>query len=182
MRILLLFFLPLFLLAEDPLETAGYIFDRYPSTYFPTPRHSLANVTEYTLELADGSLWKIGAYDQAKALRWEISTPLTITQNNRWFSSHNYRIINEMDGSSVEATPCPDSLSRFIQKTDLHSLSLSDGTRWEISSLDEEILKTWAPHDYLVIGTNSSSNFWDQTIEVLLMNANKKNFVRAKQL
>ncbi len=178
---------------EETLETAGYLFDRYPPVYYSQSHHWLVAVTlldnsEYTLELEDGAVWKIGSYDGFKALSWRANDPLTITQNTRWFSKHAYRIINKADGSTVEATlylgPVADGqYSRYITAIDpsLGLISLSDNTQWEISPYDRAIFKDWAPHDYLIIGTNSNQSFWDQTREALLINVNMNNATRARQ-
>jgi hypothetical protein len=178
---------------EGALESAGYLFDRYPPIYYSNSHHWLNAVTvldsnQYTLELEDGSVWKVNSYDGSKALNWRANDPLTITQNNRWFSRHNYRIINKSNGTSVEANlflgPVErGEYSRFIIGID-HSrreIQLSDSTHWEISYLDASIFKDWALSDYIIIGTNSDTSIWDSGSDALLINVNLNNSTRAKQ-
>lgn len=175
------------------IESAGFIFDRYPPVYYSSAHHWLTAVTvldnsEYTLELEDGSVWKISSYDGVKALNWRANDPLTITQNNRWFSRHDYRIVNKSNGTSVEATlflgPIElGEFSRFIIGIDYAKgeILLSDSTQWEISYLDSSIFKDWALNDYIIIGTNSNTSFWDSGSDALLINVNVNNASRAKQ-
>jgi hypothetical protein len=178
---------------EASLEIAGFGFDRYPPVYYSASHHLLASVTvlnndTYALELEDGSVWKISSYDGVKALNWRNIDYLTITQNNRWFSRYNYRIINTSNGTSAEANLHigPVELgphSRYIVGID-HSrkeILLSDNTRYEISYLDASIFKDWALNDYLIIGTNSNTSFWDSGSDILLINVNMNNSARGKQ-
>lgn len=186
---------------EAPLETAGFIFDNYPVVFYANSHsnHFVVAVTvldnhKFTLELEDGSVWKISSYDGAKALNWRTNDPLTITQNNRWFAKHPYRIINQGNGTSVEASLYlgPVELgenSRFIVSID-HSrrkMLLSDSshvanTTWEISYLDDSIFRNWELKDYIIIGTNSNTSIWDSSSDALLINVNMNNCLRAKQV
>ena len=178
---------------EGTLETAGFIFDRYPPVYYSNSHHCLVAVTvldndKYTLELEDGSVWKISSYDGVKALNWRNNDPLTITQNNRWFARHDYRIINKSNGTSVEANLFlgPVELgpySRVIIGIDPNrkEILLSDNPHSEIPHLDASIFKDWALNDYLIIGTNSNTSIWDSGSDVLLINVNMNNSARAKQ-
>lgn len=178
---------------EEELESAGYVFDRYPPIYYSSSHYWLTAVTvldnnQYTLEFQDGSVWKINSYDGVKALNWRANDPLTITQNNRWFSKHDYRIINKSNGTSVEANlflgPIENGqYSRFIIGIDHNKreIMLSDNTHWEISYLDSSIFKDWALSDYVIIGTNSNTSIWDSGSDALLINVNLNNSTRAKQ-
>jgi len=176
---------------EDCLEgeemTSGFIFDRYPAVYFPASTHWLSAVSGLgdTVELEDGSVWKINSYDSYKALNWRSNDPLAITQNNRWFSSFNYRIINKNTGASIEGNLFLGPVekgphTRYIVAIDKShkEIQLSDNTRWEISYLDSSIFKDWALGDAIVIGVNSG---WDSGSEALLVNVNMNNCSRAKQ-
>lgn len=178
---------------EGEIESLGSIFDRYPPIYYSSSHHWLTAVTilnndQYTLELEDGSVWKVSSYDGVKAINWRANDPLTITQNNRWFSQHEYRIINKSNGTSVEATlylgPVEfGEFSRFIVGIDYArgEILLNDSTQWEISYLDSQIFEDWALNDYIIIGTNSNTSIWDSGSDVLLLNVNLNNACRAKQ-
>lgn len=178
---------------DGEIESVGFLFDRYPPIYYSSYHHLLTAVTilnhnEYTLELEDGSVWKISNYDGVKALNWRMNDPLTITQNNRWFSRHDYRIINKSNGSSVEASLFigPSALgefSRFIIGIDYEKseILLNDNTRWEISYLDSTVFKEWALNDYIIIGTNSETSIWDPGSDVILINVNLNVSCKSKQ-
>lgn len=175
--ILLTIFAPMLLLAE-------------PSTSSP---HWLTKVTvldndEYTLELEDGSIWKVSNYDGKKAAHWQINDPLTITQNSRWFSQHEYRMINRNNGTSIESTlyTAPIRLgaySRYILEINYAEgqITLSDNMRWEASSADVDLFKKWEVDDYVILGTNSDTNLWDSESDFLLINVATNTSVRFKQ-
>lgn len=203
---LLFLFLPLLIFSEnaqvgmrevsDAIEieraASGYVFDRYPPIYYSNSHHHLVLVTildngDYTLELEDGSVWKISMYDGKKACNWLVGNPLTITQNNRWFTRYDYRIVNT-DGSSVEANLFLGPVllgknSRFIVGIDPYKreLLLSDNTHWEVSYLDKAIFEGWACNDYIILGTNSNTSVWDSSSDAILINVRMNNCARAKQ-
>lgn len=205
---LLTFILPMILFAEgmhvvvpqkeivqedEELDTAAYLFDRYPPIYYSQSHHWLSMVTlldnnQYTLELEDGSTWKVNSYDAPKALNWRSNDPLTVTQNNRWFSKHPYRIINKSNGTSIEATlylgPIAGGAhSKWIVSIDQsrREITLNDYTHWEISYLDGSTFRDWALNDYVIIGTNSNTSIWDSGSDALLINVNMNTATRAKQ-
>ena len=179
---------------EDALlETAGYVFDRYPPIFYSSSHHRLVQIVvrdngEYTLELEDGSIWKISNYDATKALHWQINDPLSLTQNNRWFSRHDYRIINKANGTTIEASlflgpVLNGEYSRYIISINhtRKEIILNDSTLWDVSYLDGSIFKDWALNDYIIIGTNSNTSIWDTADDAILINVNMNNCVRAKQ-
>lgn len=180
--------------AEDQERASqGSIYDQYPPIFYSTSHHWLNAITvmdnnQYTLELEDGSIWKINSYDGVKALNWLANDPLTITQNSRWFSKHDYLILNKANGTSVEATlflgpVILGDYSLFIIGIDYDKgqILLNDQTAWDISYLDHSIFKDWALDDYIIIGSNSDTSIWDSSSDVLLINANLNTATRAKQ-
>ncbi len=183
---------PLFLAAELPIrESCGYIFDAYPPLYYPVSMHSLIGVSALgdSVELEDGSVWKISRYDGYKALGWRSNDPLTITQNHRWFSIYAYRIINQNTGACLEANLFLGPLEHgqhtlYITGIDRISgdLVVTNGSgesiRWEISSSDIAAFQNWDLHDAIIIGQNSG---WNTDCESLLINFNMNNSARAKQ-
>lgn len=99
---------------EEPLEAAGFIFDRYPSVDFSAPEHFFVSIStcdngDLLLKLKDGSSWKIHQYDSNKVLFWRENDALIITENQRLFSNYSYRIIHKATGSYVEANPFTNS-------------------------------------------------------------------------
>lgn len=176
---------------DEEYHCCGYLFDAYPPTYFSTSTHSLASVSALgdSLELEDGSFWQISRYDGYKALSWRSTDPLIITQNHRWFSNYQYRIINQNTGSSLEvnlfaAPPQYGDHTISVSTIDLlHGiLTLTDPkeglTEWSISSGDVAALQSWALNDVLIIGHNSG---WDSDSESILINMKTHDCVRAKK-
>jgi hypothetical protein len=175
---------------EAEQGASGFFYDWYPPVYVSSAHHQLVSVTildngKYAIQLEDGSQWKINSYDATKALNWRTSDPLTITQNNRWFASHDYRIINANARNAVEATLFrgpfeKGDYTRYIYAIDFErkQVFLTDNTQWAISYLDTFTFKDWALGDAVIIGTNSG---WDADSEALLINVNMNNSARAKQ-
>ncbi|MES2272711.1 MAG: hypothetical protein V4487_00765 [Chlamydiota bacterium] len=193
-----------------PKEDArcGFIFDRYPPVYYPSSVHWLAAVSALgdSVEIEDGSVWKINSYDSFKALNWHGNEPLVITQNHRWFSSYNYRLINKNTGSTLEVNLflgpvkngeytryiVPSSpvisgdilvdidgnvLAPFNPNSGL--IMLSDNTHWELDPSDSSIYRDWAFNDAIIIGSNTGRH--SDRYECILINVNMNNHVRAKQ-
>ena len=168
----------------------GYLFDSYPPVYFPVSAHWLSSVsvTGDSLELEDGSMWKISHYDGRKVLSWRLNDPLIITQNHRWFSNYKYRIINQHTGGILEANLFLGPVvygehTLYVCALDaFEDLLLIDSrgeiTRWEIASNDRWIFQNWALNDAVIIGQNSG---WDADYECILINININEFVRARQ-
>lgn len=177
---------------EGTEQTSGFLLDLFPPVYFSNSSHWLTAISidqdKYSIQLEDGSQWNIQSHDSNKVLSWKTRDPLVITQNNRWFTKYNYLIINKNDGSKVEARlflgPLEESTeARYIVSIDkdLSVISLDDHSHWEISYLDKSIFKNWLLDDYIIIGTNSNTSFWDSDKDAMLINVNMNNSVRAKQ-
>ena len=192
-RIVLALLAPLLLFAYPPTEDAcGYIFDDYPPLHHPASTHRLIGVSDLgdSVELEDGSVWKICHYDGYKAMQWRSHDPITITQNHRWFSSYRYRIVNQNSGESLEANLFLGPLEygqNTLYVTGIDRIAgdliitngFGEALRWEISSNDLSVFQNWAVHDAIIIGQNSS---WDKGCETLLINVNMNNSVRARQI
>lgn len=172
---------------EESEDCCGFLFDKYPPVYYPSSVHWLVAVSALgdSVELEDGSVWKISLYDGYKALNWRSNDPLMITQNTRWFSKYDYRIVNQNTGTSLEASlflgPIENGeYTRYVIGIDLNreELLLSDNTHWEISVLDDAVFHDWAIGDAVILGYNSG---WNSSCESILINVNMNNFLRAKQ-
>lgn len=169
----------------------AYIFDSYPSAYYPPSIHWLSGISAFgdSIELEDGSTWKVSDYDRYKANNWRSEDPLLITQNHRWFSKYSYRIINKNSGASVETNlyfgPIKNGeYTLYIFSIDRvkNTIKAINGkneiTHWEICSKDWHEFDEWEPNDAIIVGYNSG---WDSRYECILINVNMDNFVRAKQ-
>ena len=186
-----LFVLLLPFLADGTEECNGYVFNSYPLRYLPIAAHQLQGVSSLgdSVELEDGSVWKISRYDSPSALTFRSDDILIITQNHRWFSQYNYRIINQQTGIALEANLFlgPQTNNQYtwyvtaIDRID-GDLILTNGfgqpTRWEISWHDESLFQNWAVNDAVIIGQNTG---WDSRSESLLINVNMDQSVRARQ-
>ena len=168
-------------------ECCGFFFDNYPPVYYSSSTHWLIAVSAYgdSVELEDGSVWKISSYDGYKALNWRSKDPLMITQNSGWFSKYNYRIVNTNTGSSIQVNlylgPIKNGeYTRYIIAIDptYGELMLNDNSHWEMSSYDRRDFYNWALGDAIIIGYNSG---WDSTCEGILINVNMNKSLRAKQ-
>lgn len=176
---------------EEYDSCLGYIFDAYPSISYPASIHWLASVSAFgdSVELEDGSVWKVSSYDQYKASYWLSQDPLIITQNHKWFSNYNYRIINKNSGASLDANlrfgPIKNgSYTLYISFIDKNNKTLNlirgndEITHWEICSFDEHLFHDWELSDAIILGQNSG---WSSQYESILINVNMNTFVRAKQ-
>lgn len=166
---------------------SGFLFDRYPPVYYSANIHWLVGVSAFgdSVELEDGSVWKVNSYDGYKAVNWRSSDPLLITQNTRWFSSYNYRIMNQNTGTSIEANlflgPIQNGeFTHYIVAIEpmRRMIMLNDNTHWEVCSYDASIFRDWAVGDAVITGYNSG---WVSSSEGILINVNMNNFIRVKQ-
>lgn len=176
-------------LGEEEKEKSAccYVFDRYPaiSNSGAFRWKKIVSPNGESVELDDGSVWKVNKYDGYKVLSWKVSDELVITQNHRWFTSYQYRIINQATGTSIEANlflgPIVNGIaSRYASSIDFHNglALLTDGTQWEICPSDFSLFANWANGDAIIIGFNSG---WDSKYDGLLINVNMNQSVRAKQ-
>jgi hypothetical protein len=168
-------------------EIAGYYLADYPPVYFPPSCHWLGAISALSdsLQIEDGSMWQIDPYDAYKIRNWFANDPLIVTQNRSWFSTYQYRIINQNTGYSIdvnliEGPVLNGEYSRQIAALDTFrgEIVLTDNTRWTISRRDAYLLPTWERGDYIITGINSG---WDSDYNCILIDVATNNFVRAKQ-
>ncbi len=157
-----------------------------PTIYYPEGTHLMQklSISGDEVETEDGAVWKISRYDAYKTFSWAANDPLIITQNHRWFSKYNYRIINQVTGESLESNL---SLGPYINGTYTNYVTgldhfygyvfLSNGTRFRVSTNDLDILDTWNLDDPIIIGSNSG---YDSSCSFLLINTVRAD-VRAEQ-
>lgn len=159
----------------------------YPSVFYSSGTHCVSSVSVFgdQVEIEDGSVWKISSYDAPKVAGWRAQDPLLITQNHRWFSKYNYRIINQATGSTLEANlflgPIKDgAYTRYVISIDTlrGDIYLNDQTRWHVSVLDADNFADWMLYDAVIIGYNSG---WDSDSQGLLINVNMNRNIRAEQ-
>jgi hypothetical protein len=145
--------------------------------------HSLQFSQKY-IQIEDGSLWNVKPSDAKKLLYWSHQDPIVISQSSHWFSFYRYEITNISLQESVEAElflgPFETSIyTCFITAINyaIKTLSLSNGTYWQISWMDDATFLSWRISDAVIIGKNSSFGPCG-----LLINVNTNNFARAENL
>lgn len=140
-----------------------------------------------TIELEDGSIWSVRWSDRNKTLDWLISDIIHITPNSDWFSSYNYRLVNQNTGASVAVNLALGPIyngfyTHWIIGIDYdhNKVYLEDGSHWTIDGSDSSILYKWLPNDTIIIGTNDS--WWPFSKPNILLNVAMLNHVTAKCL
>lgn len=138
-----------------------------------------------SLEMEDGSVWKIDSFDNWKVFDWSTADLLFLTQNMEWFGSCNYRLINKNVGSSVAVNLFQGPILNYkysrrvsVLEPQCGELILSDHSRWHVSPRDLYLLQEWVVNDSVIIGMNSG---WDSSYDAILINVQMNHFVRAKQ-
>jgi len=172
---------------EEQEAEAKFYAANMPPVYFESGIHRLAAISAVgdSLEIEDGSVWKISSYDAHKIGNWSSDDVILITQNHRWFSKYNYKIVNRTINSSVEANlylgPLKEGMfTRYVVALDAYrgELILNDNTRWRVSAYDSISFQDWILHDAIIVGYNSG---WDSESQGLLINVNLNTSVRAEQ-
>lgn len=169
-------------------SSSNFLINYYPPVYYGPAEHCIVGVSAFgdTLEIEDGSQWKIAPYDKAKTSNWGMQDPILITQNHTWFSPYNYRIVNPATQSSIEANlflgPIQNgAYTRYVMSIYpiQDSIILNDQTRWKICSFDLAEFQEWRPQDAIIIGYNSG---WNASYcQGLLINVTLNQCVRAEQ-
>ncbi len=158
-----------------------------PSYYYPPSCHwmSALSVMGDSLELEDGAVWKTDQRALSDIFYWTSSDPLVLTQNQEWFSTFQYRLINLNTGGGVPVNlflgpVLANSHAKFLSHFDFQQgvAFLTDGTRWEICPRDYSKFYQWILDDCILIGSNSG---WESTYDCILINSNMNHFVRARQ-
>lgn len=163
------------------------IFGQFPPVYYSLGTHTLSAISALgdSLEIEDGSVWKISSFDASKICHWKSTDLILITQNHRWFSKYKYRLVNQTTGSTVEANlslgPIKEGeYTRYVVGIDnVHDeIILSDKSRWRVSPYDRQQFEEWLLNDAVIIGYNSG---WDSGCHGLLINVNMNECIRAEQ-
>ncbi len=168
------------------ITRSGFSSD-YPPVYYPSSCHWIIKVSALadSLEIEDGSVWELNSRDGYKALYWKSRNPILITQNTSWFSNYKYKIVNQQSWESVEANLqfgpySQGEYANFITIMDRRNraLALTDTSNMEICPQDAATFNNWTEGHAIIIGVNSG---WQSYYDLLLINVNMNNFVRARQ-
>ncbi len=169
---------------EEREGSAGFFGRTYPEVYFPDGTHSIVSVSAFgdVVVIEDGSYFKVSPFDAPKVAGFRAHDPILITQNHSWFSSYDYRIINQSTGSVLEVNlsvgPTVGGIyTRYIIAIDLYrgEIFLNDNTRWQVSSFDMDRFRGWYEGDPVIVGYNSG---WDQNYSGILINVSMNQNIR----
>ena len=147
----------------------------YRPVYFITSVGSGGN----TLYTHDETVWLISSRDARKASRWSAQSPITITPNYSYFSSYDYRLINQTTRESVKANLSQGPLMKyalFIRRIDSYGyIELEDNSQWKVNRSSR--FYTWKIGQAVLLGENSS---WFGR-EHILVNINENNYMTASR-
>lgn len=134
-----------------------------------------------SVEFEDGSIWSVHPSDSYKTLNWLPNDLIVVTPNHSWFSSYIFRLTNQNTGVSVEANltlgPIYDApYTHWIVAIDYYYdvVYLEDGTVWNMSYFDDNIVRKWVVNDTVIIGINDS--WMSSTRPNILINVNMLNY------
>jgi hypothetical protein len=135
-----------------------------------------------TIELHDGSLWRVNSFDMHKILNWASNDVLSLTYTD-FFFGEKYKISNTMTGDSV-LVDLLDGPVRFGPNTHwvigidhfLGRVYLEDGTYWDVRFMDKDLLSQWALNDTIILG--DSKVWWN---DAMLINVNMNHTVHASK-
>lgn len=160
-----------------------YYFSPHPGAY-----HKSSYISQFgeSITLRNGSVWTVPYIDRYKLLGWLPTDIIVILRNNAWFSSYEYRFVNQTTGDTVETHLTQAPTEGNIHTHQILSIDydnsivyLQDST-WAISFEDESVIYKWLPKDLVIIGINED---WNSSIRPnILINVNVKDFAAASCL
>lgn len=158
-------------------KSASVHYTTHPGAY-----HNAYSISIYgAISLEDGSLWVVPPSDVYITLSWLPSDLLVITPNHSWFSAYNFKITNQNTGEAVLANlnlgPLYNGLyTRWIVAIDYYynSVYLNDGSVWNMSSFDSDVVSKWLVNDTMIIGVNDG--FFSYSNPNILINVNMLNY------
>jgi len=160
----------------------GFFQDNSPTSSYVFHWISELAYLSDTLVMEDGSVWHINHSDRNTLKTWKISDPLVITQAG-WFSSNKYKIVNKNSNTSVDAnlslgSTIDGQYSHRIIEVDRNrgEIVLGNGSRWNISYGDRNILADWLNNDTIIIGMNTA---YFSGGDFLLIDVEANSFVKA---
>lgn len=151
--------------------------------------HQLFNVSYDggALELGDGSVWEVSWGDRYKTRDWNTQQTLLVAPNYSWFSNYKFKFINTETGETAKVNmtlgPLTSSLAtHWIQHIDYYSgvIWLEDGSSWNMSWFDSNIVANFNVGDYVFIGTNDG--WWRSMNPNILINLTDFEYARGKRI
>lgn len=164
-------------IVKKGFQQATYVTTHEGAFHFPIGVSFLGD----TVELEDGSIWKVCSNDTYKTLNWLTSDMIIIVPNDSIFSSHDYKLINLNTGAKVKVNlylgPIYNgAYTHWIVAIDYlyREIYLEDGSIWKMSSFDQSIVNKWLPNDTVIIGINDG--LFSGTNPNILINVNMNNY------
>lgn len=119
------------------------------------------------VQIDDGSIWRVASSDTYKTRYWEHGDLIVLAENDAWFPSTRFKLINYTLRQSVQVEiskgPRMDWNPRWVYSIDYNNLLvwLDDGTCWDISGSVRQF-DDWRAGNVMIIGINEgwgSSSF-----------------------
>lgn len=134
-----------------------------------------------TVEFDDGSVWSVPSRDAYKTLNWLPCDLIVVTPNRSWFSNYGFRLTNQNTGVSVEVDltlgPIYNApFTHWITGIDYYNnvVYIEDGSRWNMSYFDGNIVGKWVVNDTVIIGINDG--WLSSSKPNILINVNMLNY------
>ena len=170
---------PLF--SEETLEPQGFSFS-YFANPLPQAAHSITSIawdgSSFVLE--DGSVWLVREDHREEVRLWWEGDIVYIAPNRQWSGCSPWVFLNESRRVFVYARSMapPDyynPYTRYIVAIDYDydQIRLNDGSLWNISWADDQVVNRWEPNDTLLIGLNSGG---DNRYPFILINCSSTSF------
>lgn len=126
-----------------------------------------------TIQLHDGSLWKVNAWDMYKIRDWASNDVLSLSCTE-FLYGEKYQIANSVTGQSVLVNLVDGPVlfgpnTHWVASIDhyAHRIYLENGTCWNVRYWDQNKLSEWAVNDTVILG--DATGWWN---DVLLINVN----------
>lgn len=146
--------------------------------------HFLASYSfdDNTIELEDGSFWKVNFWDMNKIRTWAGNDPLTLTPNGLFGSQ--YLITNQVTGSTLAVDLIVGPIAfgpqtHWITHIDRWNgrVYLENGMYFDVRGIDQHLLNKWAVNDTIILGRGA--NEWLGHHDSILINVNMNHYVYA---
>jgi hypothetical protein len=134
---------------------------------FHSPINKAANGR--SLEIEDNSIWEIHPWDAYKVMSWQRHHTIVLAPNKNIFTcwSYPYKFINldskDLDIIKVNLSITPvfkdsniDIYVHWIDEIDYNNriIRLEDGSIWQISWLDRNVIRNFQKYNIVILGTN----------------------------
>lgn len=157
----------------------------YNMAFFHAAVHYMdtKNYDGSAITMEDDSLWGISYYDHDVVKYWYTGDSLIVAPNSTWLSDYKYEIYNQNVGTKIRANILEGghiALTRYITMVDTtwKRVYLSDGTCWQISFWDDDLISHWPIGSGVMIGVN---NKWDHNSSpYILIDIEANQYARAK--